>query len=120
MTSFVKSRLLNVSLSFALFCAVTLSSLVVDVPDASARSSNWSAAERSNYCANRARRYADRNTRRTTAAGAVTGTAVGGVAGGNRRNAGRGALIGGGAGLVHSSARWNSIYDRYYRNCVRW
>ena len=36
-----------------------------------------------------------------------------------RRNAGRGALIGGGAGLLASTSRWQVYYNYSYRNCVR-
>jgi hypothetical protein len=35
------------------------------------------------------------------------------------RNAGRGALIGGGAGLISSGGRWQTYYNYAYRNCVR-
>jgi hypothetical protein len=52
--------------------------------------------------------------------GAVTGATIGGISRGRNSSMGRGALIGGGAGLIHGSSRWNSLYHSYYRNCVRW
>ena len=36
------------------------------------------------------------------------------------RNAGGGALIGGGAGLVQSNSRWATYDNRYDRICNRW
>jgi hypothetical protein len=77
-----------------------------------------SNSARSRQCSEQAESYANRNTRRTTAAGAVTGAAVGGVARGNRSSMGRGALIGGGAGLVHGSSRWQTYYNRGYNACM--
>lgn len=85
------------------------------VNEASARSSS-----RSHYCSMRARSYADRHTGRSTAVGAVTGATIGGISRGRNSSMGRGALIGGGAGLIHGSSRWNSLYHSYYRNCVHW
>jgi hypothetical protein len=72
----------------------------------------------SRQCSQQAENYANRNTRRSTATGAVAGAAVGGVARGNRSGMGRGALIGGGAGLVRSSGQWQTYYNRAYRACM--
>jgi len=115
-------------LRIAAFGVALLAMATGGVPDftspAEAHSSrNWTQAERSRYCSAQAQRHADRKTRRTTAAGALTGAAVGSMVGSNRnsgRNAGRGALVGGSAGLVRSNSRWQSYYNRYYRNCIRW
>jgi hypothetical protein len=79
---------------------------------------NWASTERSQRCSREARQHADRNARRRTATGAATGAAIGGIAGGSRRNAGRGALIGGGAGLLTSNSRWQSLYNRRYHECI--
>lgn len=103
----------------ALFILPAGGLLAVTSPAEAHSSRNWSQAERSCYCSAQAQRHADRHTRRTTAAGALTGAAVGGMVGSNR-NTGRGALVGGGAGLVRSNSRWTSYYNRYCRNCIRW
>ena len=76
------------------------------------------SASSSRLCSEQAENYANRNTRRSTATGAVAGAAVGGVARGNRSSMGRGALIGGGAGLVRSSSQWQTYYNRAYRACM--
>lgn len=108
------------AIALALLMAVPVTLFQPSSPAEAHRPGNWTRAERSSYCSNRAERYANRHTRRTTAAGALTGAAVGNVVGGNRRNTGRGALVGGSAGLLRSNSQWRTQYDRYYRQCMRW
>jgi hypothetical protein len=76
---------------------------------------NWSSNSRSAQCSVEAERYANQRARRRTAAAAAGGAAIGGISGGN---AGRGALIGGGAGLLQSNSRWQTYYNRSYNNCI--
>jgi len=75
---------------------------------------NWSSVSRSSQCSVEAERYANQRARRRTAATAAGGAAIGGISG----NAGRGALIGGGAGLLQSNSRWQTYYNRSYNNCI--
>ena len=79
---------------------------------------NWASTSRSQQCSKEAERYANRRTGGTTLRGAAVGGAVGGLIGGNRRGVGRGALVGGGAGLVQSNSQWQTFYGRSYRQCI--
>jgi len=80
---------------------------------------NWASAQRSQQCSQDAERYANRHAGRSTVGGAAGGAAIGAIAGrGRRRNITNGALIGGGAGMLHSNSRWNTFYNRRYRQCI--
>jgi len=89
----------------------------------SADASTAVSADRSRQSFAEARRWADRHMRRNTAIGAAGGAAVGVAMTQSRRNtggnAGRGALIDGGAGLIASSGRWQTYYNYADRNYVR-
>jgi outer membrane lipoprotein SlyB len=121
----MKIRHLGIGVAFALLLGFGGSGGSLSPETAVARTQqNFTTPARSAECSRRARRHADRNTTRrnltNTAAGAIAGTAIGGVAGRSSGTARTGALIGGGAGAVHSATtnRWQTLYNRRYSACI--
>ena len=121
----MKSKYLGIGFLFVAFFGIGDTGGNLTPSQVEARTNqNFTTPAQSAECSRRARRYADRHTTRrnlrNTAAGAIGGAAVGGVAGRSGGSVGTGALIGGGAGVVHSATtnRWQTLYNRRYSACI--
>ena len=121
----MKLRYFGIGILFALFLGLGDAAPTLGPTSLEARTNqNFTTPAWSAECSRRARRHADRHTTRrnvrNTAAGAIAGGAIGGVAGQSGSSVGTGALIGGGAGVVHSATtnRWQTLYNRRYLACI--
>jgi hypothetical protein len=109
----------------AIVCAAALFAFMLPVAVATSTAveartnNNYTSAARSQQCSRRAQEIADRETRRNAGRGAAAGAAIGGLAGRSWRGAGIGAAAGavGGAAMSNNS-RWQTVYNREYRNCI--